>query len=567
MDKELKIIIAIIIATIIVAALVVLYINLHSQFSVKKRVNEINKKYDEIHNLLHNQLSKELKRVYSIAQINVEYENVYSVNHDLYQEVIANEDADAHEAITYLSKLLFDKKYKQIKEEIENTRAKIIVLEEKCAVLSKSIGEIVNVDDENRQEILKYRRQFREIKSLYEMHKGELKYIEMSFMSVFEKIDEYFTESEKQLAGAHYAESKEKLPEVEKVIKALEKTIYVLPKLVVNAFVVLPTKLNDLTERYNSLVSQNYPLHHLMFQSNCDTFNKMLDDIRRRLENFQVKNVEYQLNVIRDGILQLNRNFDEEEKSKSYFQENYDTTYNGSLKIENKFIKLRRNLAEYKTTYILRESCIDDIDKIQREINDLGSIKRNLDTYVHSSSQQPYSILAKRLKDLADAMNQIENDIETIQKYLVSLKADTERGYEYITKCYLSLKKYEATLREINVPSVSNNLKNSFEQCYEYLSRCGEIIVSLPIDVETINNYLDSTDALFRSINDQITSLPELVSNAELAIVHANQYRQEFREVKVVLLRAEKAFFEGDFVRASDETITMIKKIRPELGK
>lgn len=562
-----KLVFIIVVAVVVVVLGVVIFGRITSHNHLKKKVSDLSKRYDYLHELLTVQLDKDIKRVYSISQENVEYESTYNMYNNMYQDVVHQEDSIAQKAVNDISKLLTEKKYKQVKEELDSVKAKIVDLEKKCNVVSSSVSEIINVDDDNRQEILRYRRDFREVKEEYESKKNELRFIESSFVSVFEKVEEYFSESERLLAGAHYVESKEKFPEIDRVIKALKKSIGLLPKLCTLSFVVVPNSIDELTGKYNKMLSEGYPLHHLQFQSLVESFNQTLDDIHFRLGNFKMNNIEYELNQIRDAIIKVSNDLDSEISSKNYFKNSYKEIYNGSYRLENKFIKLRRDIPKYKETYLLKDSCVDDLERIQVEINELGTIKRTLDTYVHSSSSQPYSVLSKRLKDLDDAMNQIENDINSIHLYLNSLKEDTNVGYKYVTDTYIELKKYESLLRRIDVQSVSFSFNSGIKQCYEILMECGSFLSNLPIDVASLNDDIAKLKVCFDGVVSKISTLEDDMCKAEQAVVYANQYRQGFDDVKTTLLRAEKSFFEGDFTRTSDETVAMLKKIRPDSGK
>lgn len=562
-----RVIIALVIACAIVAAGVIIYIIFAGHIRIKKHVNEITKRYDKIHSLITVQLDNELKRIYSIAQANVEYEHIYTLNHDAYVSILNQEDTQAQAAINEINQFIIDKKYKNAKELIDIAKESVSQLENKYEKLSNSLGQIISIDEENRQEILRYRRYFREIKDSFESKKNELKYIDSSFTAVFDKIEQYFIESEKLLSAAHYNESKEKFPEIEKVLNALDRSIDILPKLVTLSYIVIPNNIDSLQQRYTELIQEGYPLHHLKVQSNIDSFNDALNKIYSRLKNFQSKNIEFELNQIRDAIITLNGDFDDEIKSRTYFKNNYEQIYNGSYGIENKFIKLRRSIPNYKVTYVLRDSCMEDMERIQSEINELGNIKRILDTYVHSSSQQPYSTLAKKLHDLAEAMNSITNDIENCHNYLSSLKRDTEDGFKYISKAYINLKNYESELRQINVQEFSNCFKTIFTQSYAYINEIGETVQRLPIDVDRVKDKLiplkNNVDKIASQLQDQI----DISIKAEESIVLANRYREGFYEVKTALLRAEKSFFEGDFIRTCDESVAIIKKNRPEIGR
>ena len=561
-------IVLLVIALVVIAVLaIIISIRLISNKRIEKQVNELNKKYESLYELLTERLEKDLKRVYEISQENIEYEYTYNINYNMYQAVLNQENSIAQKAIEDINRLLIDKKYKLIKDELELVKNKINDLEIKCNQVSESVSELITVDDENRQELLRYRCEFSSIKDEYELKKNELRFIESSFVSVFDKMEEYFSESEKLLLGAHYVESKKNFPEMERAMKALKKSVSLLPKLCTLTFIVVPNNVEELNRRYNEMVNDGYPLHHLKFQQVVDIFEQTLETLQERLKQFSTKNVEFELNQIKDAIMKITVDLDNEVKARDFFKSQYEEIYYGSNKIENKFMKLRKDLPKYKETYLLKDSCVDDLDRVEKGVNNLALIKRTLDTYIHSSSTQPYSSLAERLNELLGATKQIEDDIDSIQLYLSSLKEDTNNGYKYFTTLFIELKKCEAQIRKFDVPSVTYRFNELFSQCYDILQDCGHIINNLPINVSALNENVEQLKICFEKINTSLNEIEETIYKAEQSVVYANQYRQGFDDVKATLVKAEKSFFEGDFARTNSETINMIKKIRPESGK
>lgn len=182
-------------------------------------------------------------------------------------------------------------------------------------------------------------------------------------------------------------------------------------------------------------------------------------------------------------------------------------------------------------------------------------------------SQQPFSVLSSKLKDLDSSMKKIEDDIERTHIYLTSLKDDANNDYDYMTSTFIQLKKYEAILRKINVQSLTLTFNENFKKCYQLLNECGDLTSYLPIDVALLNEKVKEISLCFEEIKSNISSIEENVKNAEDSVVRANAYRQNFDDVKTTLLRAEKSFFEGDFIRTFDETSALIKKIKPDTGK
>lgn len=564
LSTEITVTIVVVSILLVLAALAVIYIFVISKNKLKKQVTELDKQYRYYHDLLLNESKEELKRIYSIAQLNDEYSDIFSHNDNLHESILKNEDSKASQAIDSLKLLLDEKKFSLVKENIPQTKDAIEHLKDRFENLKASLNQILSVDDEYRRQLLTYQKRFRDLRQLEENHRFELKYVSSSIEAVFNKLEEYFIEINNLFSYAKYQDAKEKIPEVAKIVDALDKALSCLPKLVTLAFVTLPSSLNELQERYDSLINDNYPLHHIFFNKHIDEFNQSLDNIQQKLKDFQTKNVEYDLNQIRDGIFSLNDEMDDEIRAKEDFTKSFDSIYNSTYKLENRFIKLRRVVPEYKSTYIIENDYVNKIEDAQRKINELDSIKRNLDIYVHSTNPQPYTLLNSKLLDLKDIALEIDNSLNLIQVYLQSLKTDSEEAYKYISDAFLETKDQEYLLRKINIKSLINFNKPAFKKIYDLIDSIGSLLQNPPLDVSLINEQIQELKEAKNALSLKLEDIESLQQNAEQSLVLANQYRIKFYDVRNSLLTAEKAFFEGDFSRTSDVTISIFKKINPE---
>ena len=255
---------------------------------------------------------------------------------------------------------------------------------------------------------------------------------------------------------------------------------------------------------------------------------------------------------------------DDEIRAKEDFTKSFDSIYNSTYKLENRFIKLRRVVPEYKSTYIIENDYVNKIEDVQRKINELDSIKRNLDIYVHSTNPQPYTLLNSKLLDLKDIALEIDNSLNLIQVYLQSLKTDSEEAYKYISDAFLETKDQEYLLRKINIKSLINFNKPAFKKIYDLIDSIGSLLQNPPLDVSLINEQIQELKEAKNALSLKLEDIESLQQNAEQSLVLANQYRIKFYDVRNSLLTAEKAFFEGDFSRTSDVTISIFKKINPE---
>jgi septation ring formation regulator EzrA len=167
--------------------------------------------------------------------------------------------------------------------------------------------------------------------------------------------------------------------------------------------------------------------------------------------------------------------------------------------------------------------------------------------------------------DMENEMGRIKDTIKDFNNYLVSLKKDADEIYSKVCDYFLKLKDTQAVIREMNVPSFSDRMKIAIERSYAYLEDVGDILKVQPIDVHSALDTLSYTEDIVEKLLKEVEENAAQKKYAEESIVYANQYRQGFVDCKHALNNASVAFFEGDFTRTIDETVAIIKKMRPDV--
>ena len=153
---------------------------------------------------------------------------------------------------------------------------------------------------------------------------------------------------------------------------------------------------------------------------------------QNRLGEFKLKGIKENLLAISSQIDQFHVNFEEEKNAKNTFDSECEVTYEKVALLERQFIVLRQRLIKVKEVYRLDESYLDKMDQIQNEINTLGVIKRQLDTYIHASTKQPYSMLLGKMNELKESALETENNILDFNNYIDSLKTDSDEAYSLV---------------------------------------------------------------------------------------------------------------------------------------
>lgn len=560
-------IVAFIVALIVLIIIIVVGVFIISRSRKKRQIKELEVKYGFIHDRLVNDDKNMIARLEFISTNNIAYLQIHQQYLERYNTILDKQDKQCFIAINSLNELATAKNFKKMKEIIESTRLSVLDFDKLVNSLNDDLWTLLKPDEEIRQLAIREKEKLRNLKDDFNNHYTELKSLEESFTLVFNAIETMFTEFEQLLDAANYDEANEKLPPISKLLDALTKMMVDLPFITTLATQVVPQRIAELQESYEKLEQEKYPLHHLQIKVTIEKMETELDDIASRLKDFKLEGVKDELDKMTDQIDIFFRQFEEEKEAKSLFDKEQADISNNTYELEREFAKLKRYLPEYKNIYVIDDKYLDQLTLIQNDIDRMSAIKRDLDTFIHSSTKQPYSILLKKMKDLKIEIKKITSTLNDFHDYLGSLKADSERAYAEIRTYYVKLKEAECKIREINVAALSDYLSLRFKQGYAYLDNLNDIINSQPIDVKKLDAVYNEAVVHIDSVLAEVATEDELSLRAEDSIVYANQYRVDFSEVRVSLNTAESAFQEADFARASSEALTVIKKVRVEQGE
>ena len=550
---------------VLIVGFIFIYLFIIRRGRQRKVAKELEKKYKRLHTLLVEDVEQFIKRIEEISNQNLEYIQYNEKYAQIYQEILQNNDRNSYVAISGLNTTINEKKYHGINNLINSTKTVVIEFDRRVSELYDELNNLLQKDEEFHQDEIRLQRTYREIKEQYNEHQGELVIIQDSFAQFFQKIDQLFAECEELTSAARYEESNKKLPLIEEVLNALTEAFKVLPTLCVRVSRVIPKKLDEVKDRYDELEKQNYPLHHLKIMSKIEIHKLMLEEIKKKLSVFDFQNVQNSLDEIDADIMSMFKQFEEEEASKKYFDDNSEQMYNVTYQLEKQFMKIKRKLPEYKKAYVIKDKYLDKVEELEKDIDNIAHIKRDLDTFIHSSTRQPYSIIVLKMNDMSNEMTRIEDMIKDFNEYLDSLKDDSESIYNKICEYFKKLKDAQYEVRQMNVPSYSDRLKGTFDKSYAYLEEVGNIFKMQPYDVAKAIEILGYAEEVINQLLKDVEENLAQCKYAETSIVYANQYRQGFLDCKYALNNAGTSFFESDFTRTIDETIVIIKKMRPDV--
>ena len=261
--------------------------------------------------------------------------------------------------------------------------------------------------------------------------------------------------------------------------------------------------------------------------------------------------------------------FDEEKTARQSFEENNENVYSTVNLIERNFIKLRNTIPEVGKFFIINEDHKNKINNIQNNINKVGALKRSLDTFIHSATKQPYSLLVNKMNELSSASNAIISDIEEYNAYIASLKADAEKAYNVVFSAYDKVKTAEYQVSKINVKKATEKYQPQFDELYRLLNEIYSCLVTSPIDIDKVNTLLHDYFEIANTILDdgEVSTDYNMMVLAESTILLANRHRYHLSDVDGLLTQAEMYFANGDFEASYKLAADTLLKVKQSNGR
>ena len=548
---------------LVLALLLILYLTLFTSLRHKKQVRELNRKFEYLHALLFGQDSQYIKRIEQISTTNLLYSETHRTFAKRFKDVRDKSDSSAQAAVNGLKDLLQERDYKGLKAALPEARKAIEIFDEEVNSLHNDLMTVIKPEEECRQQSLNLKENLRRIKQDYYVKQADMGLVYQSFETIFHKLDEKFNEFESLVDSADYDDARNLLPNMEKIINELAKDLNELPNICVTIQTVIPDKLASLENAYQEMIKADYPLHHLMVITSMDEMRKQLDNLTKMVKAFALVGVQAQLDGILSRIDEFFDSFDKEKDARVAFESSCDEVYAKSTEADKKYIALCNALPAVKRMYTISDEQNAKVDAIKNLVNKSGATKRSLDTFVHSLTKQPYSLLLEKMNTLREESEQASAAIDDFHQYLMSLKHDSESALNAAKDYYARCKDAESILRTMNLAVPNEKYQGEIDTCYGLIDK---IMSSLkcPIDVESINGFVEELvntgDRVYSSILDDY----EAENQAQAAITYANRKRQHLGEVHTYLKQMEGMFESGDYRKCYKDTTDFIRALREQ---
>lgn len=560
------VVILVIVGLLIAAALVffIIYFAVIRKNKIRKDVRSLDHRFQYYHALLIGQDAQYVKRLEIVSRTNLLYVEIHTKYLKRFKEIRDKHDSNAQNTINRMMDMIGEKHYKQAKNFLPDANEIILDYVKAVNELNNGLLKVIKPEEDCRQASLVLKEQLRHIKQDYYTKQSDLILLETSFEKVFGLIDSMFEQFETFVESAQYDDANGILPKIEGILNELAKAMVDLPNLCVSLTDLLPNKLVSLENAYQALELEDYPLHHLCVKQYITEMRREIDNAKQNLKNFDLRGIQKRIDAMNDKIDEFFKSFEEEKLAREQFEEQNENVYSTVNLIERRFIKLCNTIPEVSKIYLINEAHTSKINEIQTEINKVGALKRSLDTFIHSTTKQPYSSLVSKMSELKEASDSIISELDEFSNYLSSLKSDCEDAYNLVFTFFEKLKVAEKQLRDINIARLSEKYAPNFDRSYELLNEINNLLFVSPINVDGVNKNVAELYEVSNNILDggSIDQDANLKSLAENAILYANKARSHLGDIDQLVAQAEAFFKEGDFEQAYIIAGNALKKVK-----
>jgi len=512
-----------------------------------------------------NNLESKVAKLKALSSKNEKHLEFYNKVNDTYVKLSVLDKEDIENDLVMAQQHIANHDLKTAAGILKKINENIGILEKNIKDLNDGVDAYFVKETECREKICNSKERLRNIKDKYEEEANELEICRAKIDNFIAEIEEFYLKIEDDIDSGEYDKVNAAVDQNEIKVDVLEHYVDTLPKIVVMGTVLLPKRFEALKERFTKLKSLGYPLHNIPFSEERDRLEKEFVQIKKELTNLNFENKEYEYDLIVRCIDSFNEKLDEEEKARQVYEEYSDKIYHTAEDLDNKYLKMKREMKNVKAIYIISDEYQEFFESIEGDINKMHFARREFDNLVFGAFKQPYSLLSDKMTVLAQSSELVEKKVNEYSNYLISLRDDSQVAYELYVTYSIALNEVKSKIWHTKHNVLMEKYQERFEQATELLFKLRDIIHKQPIDVVKGNEVLIQIKLFVDKLLSEAEDDAANHHIAENAIVFTNQYRSVFSTASSALEESEKYFAVGEFEQAIETATDVLKHYSPKV--
>lgn len=466
------------------------------------------------------------------------------------------------DALLVAEELFTEKKYKELSAKLSDIELDIYYVKTKATFLLDEIKEITLSEEKNRETITKLKANYRAILTKYHEHKNDYTLVTSPLELQFENVDKLFSAFEVAMEKKAYQEVSKIVKAIDDLTGNLKLVIEEAPMIITLGKNIIPKKITEISSIAKKMEKDGYNLDYLNLPYNVTESSKKITDIFQRLNVLNIEDSIFELKTMSDYFDSIYNDFDKEKIARKIYNE-----FLRSILIKvTKLIKINDRLAnkldDIKYSYDLEDEDVEIVFKIKEELADERS---DYDDIIESqrSKKTSYSHLGKEMELLNVRVSKTEEKLDVALRTFGSMKEDELRAREQLDEMKDILNKAKSEMKSYKLPIIPDHYFVELAEATEAIANMVAELEKTPISIKVLNTRVDTARDLVLKVYNTTRETIKTAKMAETAIVYGNRYRTVNQEVDIGLMKAEKAFYKGNFKSSLEFAIHAINVIEP----
>lgn len=451
--------------------------------------------------------------------------------------------------------------YKTTVFKIAKLEMEIYKVRTNTEMLLDEIKEITSSEERNRAIIIKFKSTYRELYDKFNSTKSEFGEIANSVLLQFENISKRFEAFEQSMENNDYNEVTKIIKSIDEMLKHMQIVIDEVPSIVLMATSVIPKKITEISQIYQDMVKEGYPLDYLNVDYNITEANKKLNDIMDRTRVLNLEDSLFELKVLVEYFDSLFNDFEKEKNDRRIYDELVDTFVSKISKINSLVDDIFSQINDIKNVYNLSDEDLNLLNQVKEELNILNSDYDVLKTHTGNHTFA-YSKLIKEIETLSLRLNNIQDKLDNSLDALGSMKEDELRARQQLEEIKQILRESKNKIKEFNFPVIPQYYYTQLDEASLAIKEIVKELEKKPITISVLNTRVDTARDLVLKLYTGTKELLKIAVFAENAIVYGNRYRIT-DEVNKNLMYSELLFYKGEYQKSLEMTINSLNKIEP----
>ena len=541
----------------------VMLLHKKSYFAAAANLRE---RYKELNNQLTSFCKTNLTRLETLGKHSQTLQNTYDERKKKYDEIYQRKDRAILNSLNSIDELLKDKDFRQVREIERDVEADIQAYARTISSFSADLSTLLQEDTDIHSSAVAVKSKLRQIREFYQGHSMELKGLEDSFEIILQDADNAIEKFNELADCTKYDEAKEVLKELDGILTATVSIMDQLPLLQASVTTVLPNKLDELMNTYQEMLENQYVVEYLDVERKVSDMRHELDLLRSKLAFLDISGVKDEIDALQTEITDINAAFEQEKQAKENFLHSQSYLDESTYSIESSYSRHINNIRKLQSVYLLDQKYVDQMYALKSDVESIGFLKRDLDSYLDTSNRKPYTIIMKKLSEMKSEVTKTNRTMNDYQSYLNSLKVTIDQVFSGLQECFVNLSVRRQKVRLLGVETYRVSTKPKFDRFFDTICEIAKMLEVFPLNVPEIDAKFRSFQSDCKYFLSDIDQNIEYAEGAEQGIVYGNYYRIEFNDCDSMLRSAENDYQSGNF-KQSFEIVSKVlatwSKLKP----